>query len=48
MLGEILQTNELGERCIATPDIAQGKIFIRTKPSCIALPMAKSNKPKTR
>jgi hypothetical protein len=37
MLGEILgsefkilQTNNLGERCIATPDIAQDKLFIRT------------------
>ena len=28
---EILQTNNLGERCIATPAIAQGKLFIRTE-----------------
>lgn len=28
---ETLQTNDLGERCIATPAIAQGKLFIRTE-----------------
>ncbi len=34
---EILQTNNLGERCIVTPAIAQGKLFIRmeTKLYCI-------------
>jgi len=28
---EIPQTSDRGERCIATPAIAQGKLFIRTE-----------------
>ena len=30
---EIIETNDLDELCIATPSIAQGKLFIRTASS---------------